>query len=102
MLVDRTCMKVLITADLHIHNHKNDNRRIDDGLACLDWIYQTGKVKGCKYIIFAGDFLHNRFSLNVLAYAKACSLVAAYADAGMKTIFLLGNHDMYSEDKWDI
>jgi DNA repair exonuclease SbcCD nuclease subunit len=94
-------MKALITADLHIHAHKADNRRVEDGLDCLKWIYETATQNGCERVIFAGDFLHNRFSLNVLAYAKASQIIVDYADR-MPTIFVLGNHDLYSEDNWDI
>lgn len=93
-------MKVLITADLHISNHKSDNRRIEDGLQCLEWMYQTGVQQGCRYLFFAGDFMHHRFSLHAMAYAKACRLVSDYADKGIKTIFVLGNHDMFYEDDW--
>lgn len=95
-------MKVLITSDVHIHPHRNDPRRIEDGLECLRWIYETAITKKCGYVIIAGDFMHHRFSLSVLAYAKACRVVSDYAENGVKTIFLLGNHDMYFEDRWDI
>ena len=93
-------MKVLLTGDLHIHNHRSDMRRLEDGLDCLRWIYETGKIAGCKYVIVAGDFLHNRFSLNSYAYSKSCSIVAENKD--IKTIFILGNHDLFYEDRYDV
>lgn len=94
--------KVLITADLHIHPHRNDTRRIEDGLECLRWIYKTAEIAGIKYVIFAGDFLHHRFSLNSYAYSKASDIVLEANEKGIDSIMLLGNHDMYYEDRWDV
>jgi DNA repair exonuclease SbcCD nuclease subunit len=94
--------KILITADIHIHAHRNDVRRVEDGLNCLRWIYETARDTDCCRVVLAGDFLHSRFSLNAYAYAKACRLVSDFADQGLKTIFLLGNHDMYFEDNWTV
>lgn len=95
-------MNILVTADFHIHSHRNDERRIEDGLQCLEWVYKTAEETECKRVVIAGDFLHNRFSLNVRTYAQACRVVAKYADRGMRTIFVLGNHDMVYENSWDI
>lgn len=94
--------KVLITADLHIHPHRNDQRRTEDGLQCLQWIYDTAAARNLETVIVAGDFLHHRYSLNTYAYAKACKIVADRKRAGINTIFLLGNHDMFHENQWDV
>lgn len=94
--------KVLITADIHVHPHRNDMRRVEDGITCLEWIYDTANTAGLETVIIAGDFLHHRFSLNAYAYARACGVVAKAKQKGIHTIFLLGNHDMYYEDRWDI
>jgi DNA repair exonuclease SbcCD nuclease subunit len=95
--------KVIITADLHIHNHRSESRRLDDGLKCLNWIYETALERKIKYVIVAGDFLHDRYKLPTMAYSKACQTVAEYKEKhGINTIFLLGNHDMYYEDNWSV
>lgn len=94
--------KVLITGDVHIHPHRNDMRRVEDGIQCLEWIYDTARVAGITTVIVAGDFLHHRFSLNAYAYAKACGVVGQAKADGINTIFELGNHDMFYEDRWDI
>ena len=57
--------KILITADLHIHPHYGEARRIEDGLDCLSWIYKVAEERKIKDVIIAGDFLHHRFSLNI-------------------------------------
>jgi DNA repair exonuclease SbcCD nuclease subunit len=93
--------KVIITGDLHIHAHRNDSRRIEDGLECLKWIYKTAEIAGISEVIIAGDFLHHRFSLNSYAYSKAVDAIVAARDNKVHTTFLLGNHDMYFEDNWE-
>lgn len=91
--------KVLLVSDIHIHPHKKELRRIEDGLECLQWVYDSAKVAGCKTVIIAGDLFHDRFLLTTYAYSKACAIIAA---APVKTLFLLGNHDMFYEDQWTV
>jgi DNA repair exonuclease SbcCD nuclease subunit len=90
--------KVLITADLHLHNHRNESRRIDDGLACLEWIYDVASQKNVESVIIAGDLLHNRFQIGTYLYARACEVIKKHDN----TFLLLGNHDMLYEDDWNL
>ena len=94
--------KVLITSDLHIHPHRGDSRRVDDGVECLKWIYETARIAGLHTVIIAGDFLHHRFSLPAMAFAKAFGVAKSAHDDGINTIFMLGNHDMLYEDDWSL
>lgn len=94
--------KVIITGDIHIHAHRGDSRRVEDGLSCLEWVYETTRIAGLDTVIVAGDFLHHRFVLSSYAYAKACGIVSGAKEDGINTIFLLGNHDMFYEDRWDV
>lgn len=94
--------KILITADLHLYTHRNDERRASDGLECLKWIYSTAKEHAVEYILFAGDFFHSRHTIRTDTYASAVEIVSSARAKGLETIFLLGNHDMYFEDRWDI
>jgi DNA repair exonuclease SbcCD nuclease subunit len=93
---------ILITADLHLHPHRSDQRRVEDGLECLKWIYSTANIARIKTVVFAGDFLHHRFSLSSYAYSKACGIISTARDQGIATIMLLGNHDCYYEDNWSV
>lgn len=93
--------KVLLTADLHVHPHRGDMRRVDDGIQCLEWIYETARIAAVKNVIIAGDFFHHRYSLSTLAIAKAFGTVKEANDKhGIHTIIMLGNHDMYHENDW--
>ena len=102
--------KVLITGDLHLHAHRNDQRRADDGLLCLEWIYKTAKDNGIKTVIFVGDFFHNRFLINTYTASRAFEFLYSQSildsaeelsgDVDVNTIFVLGNHDLFFEDSW--
>lgn len=92
-------MKILLTGDIHVHAHRSDNRRIEDGLECLEWIYKTAEKEEVEYVIIAGDLFHNRFLLNSYTYAKVCRIIQK---SSIHTILLLGNHDMVYEDNWSI
>lgn len=94
--------KILITADLHIHAHRSDQRRVDDGVQCLEWIYETARIAGIKTVVIAGDFFHNRFNLSTMAVAKATRVLWENDQNGISTIMLVGNHDSYYEDTWDV
>jgi DNA repair exonuclease SbcCD nuclease subunit len=94
--------KILVTADIHIHPHRKDTRRVEDGLRCLQWIYDTAREHAITTVVVVGDFMHDRFLLPAFAYSKACEIVAKEHAAGIKTIFVLGNHDMFFEDKWQV
>lgn len=93
---------VLITADLHLYNHKGETCRAEDGLQCLEWIYSVASKNNIDKVIIAGDFVHHRFNLNAYIYSKACKIVANAKTNGIDTIFLVGNHDMYYEDNWEL
>jgi len=90
--------KILITADLHIHPHSKDLRRLEDGIECLKWIYNTAKENSCKSLIIAGDLFHDRNYIHTLAFFQTCKIISENQD--IKTYLLLGNHDMYREHTW--
>jgi DNA repair exonuclease SbcCD nuclease subunit len=90
--------KLLVTSDIHIHPHRNDVRRIEDGLKCLEWIYSVADEHKVDRVVIAGDLLHHRFLLNTYAFGKAYEIINGYG----KTDLLLGNHDMLYEDRWDV
>lgn len=90
---------VLITADLHLHNHQKDLRKLEDGLECLRWIYKTARNNNCKNLIVAGDLFHDRNYIHTVAYFEACKIITENKD--IQTYLLLGNHDMYREHTWN-
>lgn len=95
--------KVLFFADLHLHAHKRSINRIDDCLKILDWIFSVANTNEIDQIIFLGDLFQDRQKIDVLSYQKTFELFLKYQLANPLNIYLLiGNHDMYHRERWDI
>jgi len=94
--------KVLIFSDLHIHAHKKNVNRIDDCLDVLNWVYKTALDNKIKHILFLGDLFHDKQKIDVLAYQKTFETFAKYSEEDVHAHLLVGNHDMYFADRWDI
>lgn len=93
--------KVLISADLHVHSHKRSTDRLHDCLRCLDWIFQTAADREINAILIAGDLFHDRQKIDVLTYQKTYEIFKKWSHTA-KVYLLLGNHDMWHYQKWDV
>jgi DNA repair exonuclease SbcCD nuclease subunit len=94
-------MKILLTADLHLHPHKNSYDRLHDGLKVLEWVNETAIERGCHYVFFCGDLFQDRQRIQVYTYQKVFEVFQKYADKVCWKL-LLGNHDLWFAEKWDI
>src|SRR3989304_9462231 len=94
--------RVIIFGDLHIHAHKKNVSRIDDCLQVLDWVYDIALSNNIKHILFLGDLFHDRQKIDVLVYQKTFETFAKYSKKDVHTYLLIGNHDMYYADRWNI
>lgn len=95
-------MKSLIFSDLHLHRHRDNNNRLQNCLDVLEWIFQTAKKEGCKQIFFLGDLYHERSKIDVLNYLKTFETFMKYSEEDFQIYLLIGNHDMYHKEKWDV
>ena len=94
--------RVLIYSDLHIHPHKKSHERLYDCLEVLEWVFKTAEEKGARNIIFVGDLFHDRQKVDVLTYQHTFEIFEKHlCNSQMKAWMLLGNHDMWSREKWD-
>lgn len=91
-------MKVLITADLHIHKYRQFDKagsRLQYAIDQIEWLFETASDFGCRNIFIAGDLFHqfdtinnavvnrvaDRFSTSFKRHPKICSFSIS------------GNHD---------
>jgi DNA repair exonuclease SbcCD nuclease subunit len=96
-------MKLLITADVHVHKHKKSDERLQDCLQVLTWMFEQAKANGVHAVVVAGDLFHERQKLDVETYQLAFRIFQKYCgEQGMKAYLLMGNHDMYHKSQWDI
>lgn len=96
-------MKTLIFTDIHIHPHKKSVERLDDCIRVLDWVFETVVAKKIKHIVFLGDLFHDRQKIDVLTYQKTFEVLEKYLlKNDLKFFILLGNHDLWHDQKWDV
>ena len=94
--------KALLVSDLHIHAHKQKTDRLYDCLKVLDWCFKTAIENKCDYVLFLGDLFHERAKIDVLNYLKTFEIFMKYADQPIEIYLLVGNHDMYHKESWDV
>lgn len=97
--------KALIFSDLHIHAHKDRADRLQDCINVLNWIFEEAKKNKCEFIFFLGDLFHERARIDVKNYIKTFEVFMTHMiqDAADRDMYLLvGNHDMYHKERWDI
>jgi DNA repair exonuclease SbcCD nuclease subunit len=96
-------MKVLIFSDIHIHPHKKSVERLEDCIKVLDWVFECSKSRKIDNIIFLGDLFHDRQKIDVLTYQKTFEVLEKHLLNGNINLFLLlGNHDLWHNQKWDV
>lgn len=93
-------MQILFFTDIHIHSHKQSLQRLQDCLDVLKWTLQTARERNIKDVLFLGDLFHDRQKIQVIAYHNTFKIFNEYKDLNIK--LLLGNHDLWFYDKWDI
>ena len=94
--------RILLFGDLHVYKHKKSFERLKDCLNALEWVFQTAKKHNIKDIIFAGDLFHDRQKIDVITYGLVFDVLLKYCDGSVNLWLLLGNHDLWFHDKWDI
>ena len=96
-------MKILIFSDIHIHCHKKSTERLEDCISTLDWVFNTAKENDISDIVFLGDLFHDRQKIDVLVYQKTFEIFEKHLfDRKIKLYLLLGNHDLWHNQKWDV
>lgn len=96
--------KVLVTSDIHIHQHKKSSDRLNHCLDALQWIFETAIDRNIKDILFLGDLFHDRQKLDTYGYVKTYDMFEKYLyeDPKFNMYLLVGNHDMYYFQRWDV
>lgn len=97
--------KALVFSDLHLHGHKDRTERLHDCLEVLEWIFKTAAEHDCSYIFFLGDLFHERSKIDVLNYLRTFEVFMKHMlndDSKREMYLLVGNHDMYHKERWDV
>lgn len=95
----------LIFTDLHGHSHKDSVERLHDCLEVLEWVFAQAYEHDCKHIFFLGDLFHERSKIDVLNYLRTFEVFMKHMlqkSPPFDLWALIGNHDMYHQQKWDV
>lgn len=94
--------RVALTADLQIQSQPRYSTlaasgvttRLEDFIACLEWIVRSALEEGCDTLFILGDLFDSRTVIDVCVIDRACR---AFAEAAEKidVHVLVGNHDAY-------
>ena len=68
----------------------------------LEWVFETAKKRNIKNILFAGDLFQDRQKIDIATYSLTFDILFKYCDGSINLWLLLGNHDLWYHDKWDI
>jgi len=94
--------KSLIFSDLHLHRHRENHERLQDCLNVLEWVFKTALEQKCQRIFFLGDLYHERSKIDVLNYLRTFECFMKHANQDLEVYLLIGNHDMYHKERWDV
>lgn len=87
-------MKVLIYADLHIHNHYKQAINSETALNFLTYINEYCLENNIKNIFFAGDFFHTKSRAYAPHVIQSYLRIKDIAKNNVSQYMLVGNHDM--------
>lgn len=93
--------KILLFSDIHIHTHKNSLERLDNCLEALDWVCHTAYDKSIEDVVFLGDLFQDRQKIQVLPYKRTYDVLRKWSKH-LNFYLLLGNHDLWYSDKWNV
>ncbi len=96
---------ILLCSDIHLHSHKKSADRLQDGIEVLRWIFDTAIQHKVENVLFLGDLFHDRTKIEVLTLFRIFELFDEYFSSEKPPFqlhLLLGNHDMWHRDKWDV
>lgn len=96
--------KALLFSDLHLHSHKDSVDRLQDCLRVFEWVFTQATENKCEHIFFLGDLFHERSKIDLLNYVRTTEMIRKYMldDCPFELWLLVGNHDMYHKERWDV
>lgn len=92
-------MKYLLTSDLHIHPHFNNNLFIDVGVHYLEHIEKYCKKNDISTIFLLGDVFHISSKINIEIFIPVFEQFEKMKKKGLKLIMIPGNHEILAENK---
>lgn len=94
--------KCVAFTDVHF-GLKNNSR--EHNAACeafINWMIQEANTWGARTCIFLGDWHHVRSAINISTLNYSVSALRKLSKAFDNVVFIIGNHDLFYRDKYEI
>jgi len=91
-----------VFTDLHYGMRNNSRDHNDSCEQFIKWFIEQSEERNIKTCIFGGDFHHVRSAINISTLNYSVSGLKLLNDYFDHTVFILGNHDLFYRDKFDI
>jgi len=94
--------KTMVFTDIHygLCNNSRDHNSACEGF--VKWMIEQAEDWGTKTCIFGGDWHHVRSAINISTLNYSVSGLKLLNDYFDNVVFLLGNHDLFYRDKYEI
>ena len=92
--------KVAIFSDLHLGVHQNNDFWLDVSVEWADWFISSLDRLGITEVIFCGDWMHYRDSVEVKTLFKSSIIIKKFSRFKLHAV--PGNHCCYYKNKSDI
>lgn len=94
--------KVVMFTDVHFGLKNNSREHNTDCENFIKWMIEQARVKDIKTCIFGGDWHHVRSAINISTLNYSVSGLKLLNDYFDHTYFIIGNHDLFYRDKYEI
>jgi len=68
---------------------------MEECLTAYDWSYDVAKERNIEVVVDLGDVFHDRTHIDAYTHSRVYNSSRKAKKIGIRTYFLLGNHDMY-------
>lgn len=93
--------KILLYSDIHHAQHKKSMDRLHDCIAVQEWVFQVARENNIKDIVFGGDLFQDREKIDIITYHLVFDVFLKNSQE-FNVWLLLGNHDLWYYERWDI
>ena len=94
--------KVVMFTDIHFGLKNNSREHNSDCESFIKWMIEQAKIHDIKTCIFGGDWHHVRSAINISTLNYSVSGLKLLNDYFDHTYFIIGNHDLFYRDKYEI
>jgi hypothetical protein len=102
MAKDVDFSKTMVFTDIHYGMRNNSRDHNDSCEQFVKWMITQAEEWGTKNCIFGGDWHHVRSAINVSTLNYSVSGLKLLNDYFDNIWFILGNHDLFYRDKYEI